>query len=181
VTYPSSLDHVRPEDSEFVRLFLETSEFRESDKEYPGYINFNLGAVARGEQVSDVLEQQFSIKGATVLDIGTGSGGVAIALAKRGAIVHAIEPDETRLAWAQARIRGHGATVMLSRASAEALPYPDGFFDAVCCDSVLEHVPSPRRAIEEMCRVTRSGSAFYVTTPSACSISTEIRTISSSV
>jgi 2-polyprenyl-3-methyl-5-hydroxy-6-metoxy-1,4-benzoquinol methylase len=170
VTHPSTLDHVRPEDSEFVRLFLETSEFGESDKEYPGYVNFNLGAVARGEQVSDVLEQQFPIKGAAVLDIGAGSGGVAIALAKRGAIVHAIEPDQTRLAWAQARIRGHGATVMLSKASAETLPYPDGSFDAICCDSVIEHVPSPRRAIAEMCRVTKSGSAFYVTTPNRFSL-----------
>jgi len=33
------------------------------------------------------------------------------------------------------------------------IPYPDGFFDAVYCSHVLEHIPDDQRAMKELCRV----------------------------
>jgi 2-polyprenyl-3-methyl-5-hydroxy-6-metoxy-1,4-benzoquinol methylase len=39
--------------------------------------------------------------------------------------------------------------------SAMDLPYEDGRFDVVSAIEVLEHVPDPDRALEEMCRVAR--------------------------
>jgi len=45
------------------------------------------------------------------------------------------------------------------------IPYPDGFFDIVICNSVIEHVPPSqrKRVMEEIKRV---GKSFIVQTPS---------------
>ena len=47
-----------------------------------------------------------------------------------------------------------------------SLPFPDGSFDFVVCDMVLEHVEgNPQDAIDEMRRVLRDGGIAVVTTP----------------
>ena len=49
--------------------------------------------------------------------------------------------------------------------SAEAIPCPDGSFDAVVCTQVLEHVPHPHRVIAEIARVLRPGGHCLMTVP----------------
>jgi len=46
-----------------------------------------------------------------------------------------------------------------------AIPVPDGYFDAVICTEVLEHVPEPIRAVAELARVTRAGGWLWLTAP----------------
>lgn len=46
-----------------------------------------------------------------------------------------------------------------------AIPVPDGTFDAVLCTEVLEHVPDPVRAIQELARVVRPGGEIIITAP----------------
>jgi SAM-dependent methyltransferase len=45
------------------------------------------------------------------------------------------------------------------------IPEPDASFDAVLCTEVLEHLPDPVRAIEEMARLLRPGGVFIITAP----------------
>jgi SAM-dependent methyltransferase len=47
------------------------------------------------------------------------------------------------------------------------LPFENGSFDGVLCNEVLEHVPTPTRALEELHRVLRRGGRLYVTVPQA--------------
>jgi SAM-dependent methyltransferase len=47
----------------------------------------------------------------------------------------------------------------------EDLQFPDNYFNAVVCWSVLEHVPSPLHAISEMRRVLRPGGLIWVQLP----------------
>lgn len=51
-----------------------------------------------------------------------------------------------------------------ARADAHALPFVDGAFDVVLCTEVLEHLPEPQRAIDEMYRVLRAGGTLLLTT-----------------
>ena len=51
-------------------------------------------------------------------------------------------------------------------ATAEALPFADGFFDVVFSSEVLEHVHSPGKFFQEASRVLKSGGEFIITTPS---------------
>lgn len=54
--------------------------------------------------------------------------------------------------------------VKLARASCERLPFDDASFDLVFSIAVMEHVPQPDKAFEEMLRVTRPGGYCYVQT-----------------
>ncbi len=45
------------------------------------------------------------------------------------------------------------------------IPEPDASFDAVLCTEVLEHLPDPVRALDEMARLLRPGGMFIITAP----------------
>lgn len=92
-----------------------------------------------------------------VLDVGTGTGTAALAAQKRGARVRAVdaEPGMVDLA----RGRGIPADV----AVLPELPFPDGEFDAVVGNFVLNHVGSPRTALAELRRVLRPGGRLALT------------------
>jgi ubiquinone/menaquinone biosynthesis C-methylase UbiE len=89
-----------------------------------------------------------------LLDIGCGTGRFAALASQRlGARVWGVDPSPEMLARARERgARGCG----WKQASAERLPFKDGWFDAVHAHLVLHLVDSRGRAIEEMGRVLGS-------------------------
>ncbi len=52
------------------------------------------------------------------------------------------------------------------RATAEALPFPDGPFDFVICTQVLEYLPEPALVVAEIKRVLRKGGVLFLSAPS---------------
>jgi release factor glutamine methyltransferase len=70
--------------------------------------------------------------GARVVDLGTGSGAIALSLATEvpGVEVHAVEVDEGAYDWAARNLAGSGVRLYLADA-ADALPDLDGTVDAV--------------------------------------------------
>ena len=93
--------------------------------------------------------------GTRVLDVGTGTGTAALAAAERGALVRAVDADAGMVA--EARRRGVAAEV----AVLPELPFPDGEFDAVIGNFVLNHVGRPRTALAELRRVLRPGGTSH--------------------
>jgi ubiquinone/menaquinone biosynthesis C-methylase UbiE len=166
---------VRKEDAAFIALFERTGEFSPGDREYEAYRNFNLGAVDRGRRIAARLAELTNVQGAQVLDVGCGSGGLSIAFAERGATVQAVEPDPTRLAWAQARVEGYGVPVAVESGAAESLQFADGSFEIVLLDSVIEHVDDPDATLAEVARVLRPGGLLYITWPSKWSLALILR------
>lgn len=45
------------------------------------------------------------------------------------------------------------------------MPFPDGSFDIVVCNAVLEHVPYPQKAIKELVRVLKPGGEIWIEIP----------------
>ena len=100
--------------------------------------------------------------GETVLDAGCGTGSLAVAAKRRvGAtgVVHAIDAAPEMIALAREKAARAGADVAFDVARAEALPFPDAYFDAVLSTLMLHHLPGPvRRAFAaEMRRVLKPG------------------------
>lgn len=107
------------------------------------------------------------LAGSRVLNVGCGTGGFEVAAAEAGARVVGVDADREAIAICGARRAAHGA--WYAEAAAEALPFSDGAFDLVHCFSVVEHVESVERTVQEMVRVTRAGGTIYVHTPNAWS------------
>jgi ubiquinone/menaquinone biosynthesis C-methylase UbiE len=96
--------------------------------------------------------------GGRFLDLGGGTGelgtGVAQALAADVVIADAT-PQMLRLVDAHPQ-------VSLRLAAAEALPFPDGHFDAVLCCDAFHHFRHQETAATEMARVVRPGGAVML-------------------
>lgn len=95
------------------------------------------------------------LDGHTVLDVGTGTGRGAIALARRGATVTGIDASREMLAVAERRAADAGVTVSFRPGDAHGLDFPDRSFDAAITLRVLMHTPDWRRSLGELCRVAR--------------------------
>jgi ubiquinone/menaquinone biosynthesis C-methylase UbiE len=90
-----------------------------------------------------------------ILDIGTGTGRAAIALAKRGARVTGIDASVEMLSVARRRVDQDDLSVHFAEGDVHALSFPERAFDGVVCFRVLMHVPDWRKAIAEVCRVAQ--------------------------
>jgi SAM-dependent methyltransferase len=100
------------------------------------------------------------VAGRTVLDVGTGTGRAAIALALRGARVTGVDASDEMLSVARRRASSAGAAVSFARGDVHALQFAEREFDAVVCLRVLMHTPDWRRSLAELCRVARSRVVF---------------------
>ncbi len=109
----------------------------------------------------DVLASFLSpLPGKTVLDVGTGTGRAAIALARRGARVTGVDASAEMLAVAARQARAAGVEVCFTQGDAHALQAAPGEFDYVVCLRVLMHTPDWRRSVSELCRVARQRVVF---------------------
>ena len=91
-----------------------------------------------------------------ILDVGVGSGRVALPLVARGARVVGVDASPLMLAETARRGRDAGEEpIGLATADAHHLPFEAGAFDAVLCFRVLMHVVDWKGALAELARVTR--------------------------
>jgi SAM-dependent methyltransferase len=103
-----------------------------------------------------------------VLDVGTGSGLVAIVAAQLGAGVAGFDPTAALLAKARDNAALAGCRdIEWHEGAAEALPFPDATFDVVLSQYAHMFSPQPDVAAGEMLRVLKPGGriAFAAWTP----------------
>ncbi|WP_208321514.1 class I SAM-dependent methyltransferase [Microbacterium hydrocarbonoxydans] len=93
--------------------------------------------------------------GQDVLDVGCGPGGLTAELAARvgAGRVDAIDPSAPFVAACRERVPG----ARVVEGTAEDLPYPAHRFDTTLASLVVGFMTDPRRGVEEMTRVTRTG------------------------
>ena len=91
-----------------------------------------------------------------VLEVGTGRGHMAIALARRGVKLVSIDLDKKAQNIAKLSIKAMKLDkyVVLKMMNAEKLHFPDNYFDSVIAVNFIHHAVNPAKCIKEMVRVT---------------------------
>jgi ubiquinone/menaquinone biosynthesis C-methylase UbiE len=105
--------------------------------------------------------------GESVLDVGSGTGSLAVAaklrVGKTGA-VYGVDASPEMIARATKKARRAGVEVTFKNAFAQSIPFQDATFDAVLSTVMLHHLPRParRELALEIRRVLRPGGRFIV-------------------
>lgn len=108
--------------------------------------------------------------GQRVLDLATGTADLAVMIARRcpGVRIDGLDPSAKMLAVGQRKLEGAGdhadltQRITLREGDAQAMPYPDHTFDALCMAFGIRNVPDRGRALREMARVVRPGGRIAI-------------------
>ena len=119
-----------------------------------------IGSILLADQERVLAEFLGDVSGRRILDMATGTGRAALALARRGAMVVGVDASREMLGVARERAAGEGLSIEFLEGDAHALAFPDRAFDAVVCLRMLMHVPDWRMALAELCRVSRHRLVF---------------------
>jgi SAM-dependent methyltransferase len=122
--------------------------------------------------LGEVIAARAAQSGRTVLDVvdvGAGTGGLAVSIAGQGHRVTVVDPSPDALAAARWRAAETGVTLTDVQGEAGDLPAlvgepgtDGGGADLVICHSVLEYVDSPSTALAAIARVLRPGGTVSV-------------------
>lgn len=105
-----------------------------------------------------------------VLDVGCGTGGAVIDLAKLlpDAEVVGVDVVEQQIAITKERIKKYGVRAAQALAyDGQTLPFPDASFDAVYSSDVLGHVSDVSEWLSELSRVLKPGGSLAMFSESA--------------
>lgn len=115
-----------------------------------------------------LFSAQFA-RGATVADVGCGSGYGCALLREAGAVrVCGIDASDHAIRFANEHFGS--AAEFVVHAITDLGMYPDGLFDLVVCNEVLEHVKEFGKedlAVNEMKRVAKPGATVVIGTPNS--------------
>jgi SAM-dependent methyltransferase len=102
--------------------------------------------------------------GQRVLDVGCGTGVVAVTAARIGATVTGLDLTPELLVAARDNARAASATIEWHEGDAEALPFEAGTFDAVVSQFGHMFAPRPDVVVAEMLRVLKPGGVIAFST-----------------
>lgn len=115
---------------------------------------------ASGHDLDTLVAWLQPAPGERALDVATGGGHVALALARTGVDVTACDLTPEMLDVAEAFLLEHGFDAAFVVAEADALPFEDASFDLVTCRIAAHHFPDAQAFFGEVARVLKPGGRF---------------------
>ena len=104
--------------------------------------------------------------GVQILDVGTGTAQIPIAMCKRnsGLKITAMDLAESMLTLGNKNIQTSllEDCITLVQVDSKKMPYPDESFDQVISNSIIHHIPNPVECFKEMIRVTKKDGLLFV-------------------
>lgn len=134
----------------------------EADKE-PVFARLKLRTA---ETYLDQLAEYAGFSSGRLLEIGSGSGSMLVAAARRGFHPTGVEYSEHACETARGRLAAEGLRGELVRGEIEAVADRQVTFDACVLADVIEHVRDPRRFVQVLHSVLRPGGVVLIATPS---------------
>ncbi|WP_218082137.1 class I SAM-dependent methyltransferase [Anthocerotibacter panamensis] len=102
----------------------------------------------------------------TWLDLGTGPAQIPILVCEQFPAVRVVAVDAAAAMLAVARERVAQAhleqRITLVQADAKSLPWPDGTFTVIFCNSIVHHLGDPRLFFKEIRRLTAPGGLVFL-------------------
>ena len=118
---------------------------------------------ASGDDLGQIVAWAEGGPDRTALDVATGGGHTALALAPLFGSVVASDLTEAMLRSAEAFCQRRGVSnVTFRQADAEALPFGDREFDVVTCRIAPHHFPRVERFVAQVARVLKPGGTFIL-------------------
>ena len=138
------------------------AQFKQAQKE--GWAFFApLEAITTGT-AAQLVKHASITAGQRVLDVGCGTGVVAITAARKGARVTGLDLTPELLERARENARIAQVDVEWHEGDAEQLPFGDGAFDVVVSQFGHMFAPRPEVAVSEMLRVLQRGGTIAFST-----------------
>jgi ubiquinone/menaquinone biosynthesis C-methylase UbiE len=121
-----------------------------------------LDLTMRQERLLPYRQRTISGSQCTVLEVGVGSG-LNLPLYREVDCIYGIDPSSALLEYSIRRMKRARSPVLLTGASAEAIPFKDESFHTVVMTWTLCTIPQPLKALQEMRRVLRpDGRLLFV-------------------
>lgn len=99
------------------------------------------------------------VNGKKILDVGAGTGRLAVELAKKGAIITALDVSEKMLKILQRKNK----KIITALGDAESLPFADEEFDWVAAEFLIVHLKNPEIFFDEAYRVLKNRGRLLIT------------------
>lgn len=113
----------------------------------------------------EFITQALDLQGKNLADIGCGGGILSEALAKNAAQITAIDASEKAIEAAKQHALDAGLSINYQCQMAEELAeLSPGYFDAVTCMELLEHVPDPLSIIHACSSLLKPGGDVFFST-----------------
>lgn len=144
------------------------------ERDIKGYINsywnrrsstYDVFPVSQSEEAEksayrSVLSKFYNGNSLEILDVGTGTGFMALMLAEMGHNITGMDSSEGMLEKARRKVNGNGQRVSFQIGDAENLPFEDASFDSIVSRYLLWTLPDPWKALKEWHRVVRPGGTI---------------------
>lgn len=117
-----------------------------------------------GPSEVDLVLEGLSLAGKSILDIGSGAGGVDVLLVERhgAGYVMGIDVEDTVIATARSKVEARGLShrIGFAKVVPGPLPLPPGTFDVVFSKDSIVHIPDKHGLAREVFRVLKPGGFF---------------------
>ncbi len=138
------------------------AQFKQAQKE--GWATFGPLEALTTPTAARLVRHARVKPGMRVLDVGCGTGVVAITAARQGAHVAAVDLTPPLLERARENARIAGVEIDFREADVEELPFQNAQFDVVLSQFAHMFAPRPEVAIGEMLRVLKPGGTIAFST-----------------
>jgi SAM-dependent methyltransferase len=140
----------------------EIAQFKQAQKE--GWVSFAPLEAITTPAAARLVRHAGVERGVRLLDVGCGTGVVAITAARLGAQVSGIDLTPELLVRARENGRVAGVDIDWREADVEELPFADGEFDMVLSQFAHIFAPRPEVATREILRVLKPGGTIAFST-----------------
>src|SRR5258705_8208723 len=138
------------------------ARFKEAQRE--GWAHFAPLEAITTPAAAELVRRASPRAGHRVLDVGCGTGPVAVTAARKGARVTGLDLTPELLERARENSRIAEVDIEWRQGDAEELPFPDKAFDVVLSQFGHMFAPRPHVAVAEMLRVLKPGGTLAFST-----------------